>query len=99
MSISQHSEQLLLSEIQVLLAEKRTYYSLLRTGLGIGSIPFTVIIFLVATSQYHGIFNYAWLAGIILFALLIISIEGIKITYDSRKKISRLDKMIKTIKK
>ena len=37
------SEQLLLSEIQVLLAEKRTYYSILRTGLGVIVAPLTVL--------------------------------------------------------
>lgn len=92
-------EQLLLAEIQVLLAEKRTYYAVFRTGLGIMTVPLTVIIFLIATSQYHGIFRHFWLGSFIVAGLILVSLGGIYILFQSHLKIKRIGQLIANIER
>jgi uncharacterized membrane protein YidH (DUF202 family) len=41
------------TEIQLLLAEKRTALSLLRTGIAVFALPLSVLSLLVATSKYY----------------------------------------------
>lgn len=93
------SEQLLLSELQVLLAEKRTYFAILRTGLAVISVPLTVILFLVATTSYHRLFDYAWISIIIVGVLLGISAAGAYISYASGRKIRRINRHIRIAEK
>lgn len=99
MSHHKAPEQLLLAEIQVLLAEKRTYLAVQRTGFGIIALPFTIILFLVATAGYHQIFSFVWLAVIILAALVSISASGLRLFYQARRKIRRIDHMIRSIER
>ena len=90
-------EAILLSEIQVLLAEKRTYFSILRTGFGIITIPYSIIAFLLATAAYNRVFDYPWLGGTVVFGLLILSLSGVYISEKSRRKIFKIDALIRTI--
>src|SRR5437867_8952825 len=66
MSDEQHSKQmsmetdeppkidnLILGEIQVLLAEKRTALASLRTGIAVFALPLSVLSVLIATSRYY----------------------------------------------
>src|SRR5438876_6934567 len=46
---------LIFGEIQVLLAEKRTALSSLRTGIAIFALPLSVLSVLIATSRYYSI--------------------------------------------
>ncbi len=46
-------DNLILGEIQVLLAEKRTSLSTLRTGIAIFALPLSVLSVLIATSRYY----------------------------------------------
>lgn len=91
------SEQLLLSEIQVLLSEKRTYYAILRTGLGIITVPLTVIIFLSATAQYHKLFSYVWIGAVLIICLLAMSLFGVALFFYAQRKLRRLQKLIRII--
>src|SRR6266699_4452274 len=45
----------ILGEIQVLLAEKRTALSSLRTGIAVFALPLSVLSVLIATSRYYNI--------------------------------------------
>ena len=46
-------DNLIFGEIQVLLAEKRTALSALRTGIAIFALPLSVLSVLIATSRYY----------------------------------------------
>ena len=46
-------DNLILGEIQVLLAEKRTALSSLRTGIAIFALPLSVLSVLIATSRFY----------------------------------------------
>ena len=43
------------NDIQVLLAEKRTALSSLRTGIAVFALPFSVLSVLIATSRYYSL--------------------------------------------
>ena len=46
-------DNVIFGEIQVLLAEKRTALSALRTGIAVFALPFSVLSVLIATSRYY----------------------------------------------
>ncbi len=90
-------EQVLLSEIQVLLVEKRTYYAILRTGLGIITVPLTVIVFLVATTEYHKLFAYFWVGFVLIAIMLLMSLSGVTLFFHSRNKLRLIQKLVREI--
>ena len=48
-------DNLIFGEIQVLLAEKRTALSSLRTGIAVFALPLSVLSVLIATSRYYNV--------------------------------------------
>jgi uncharacterized membrane protein YkgB len=46
-------DPIIFGEIELLLAEKRTAFSALRTGIAVFALPITVLSFLVATSRFY----------------------------------------------
>lgn len=54
-------QRLLMSEVQLLLAEKRTAYALLRTGVTVSLVPLSIWTVLVATSKLYNVFDVLWL--------------------------------------
>lgn len=48
-----NDQQLVLGAIQLLLAEKRTSLSLMRTGIAVFALPLAAISALIATSKYY----------------------------------------------
>lgn len=91
-------EQLLLNEVQVLLAEKRTYYALMRSALAIFTLPLTVIVFLIATAGFHGLFTRSWLSVTVLVVLLLVSFFGISMVARANEKIKKINQLINIIK-
>jgi uncharacterized membrane protein YkgB len=59
--ISQESdignESIILNEIQLILAEKRTSLSTMRTGIAVFVLPLSVLSVLIATSKYYNVLN------------------------------------------
>ena len=49
------SEMIIINEVQLLLAEKRTSLAAMRTGIAVFALPLTVISVLIATSKYYNI--------------------------------------------
>jgi len=93
---SEHS--LLINEVMLLLAEKRTSLASLRTGLGIVAAPLSIIGFLVATSRLYDTLNVLhmlaplWAACIVLFAL------GMYMIVRALTRIRRFDGRIEDLK-
>jgi uncharacterized membrane protein YkgB len=46
-------ETIIINEVQLLLAEKRTSLAALRTGIAVFALPLTVLSVLIATSKYY----------------------------------------------
>ena len=51
----QESSELILNEVQLLLAEKRTSLSAIRTGIAVFALPLSVLSVLIATSRFYEI--------------------------------------------
>src|SRR3989344_4700208 len=94
-----HPEQLLLQKIQVILAEKRTYFSIVRAGLAVITFPPTIIVFIVATREYHHVLNYFWISIVLASALVSVSLSGFFITVQSFKKIKKLNDLTRRIER
>lgn len=91
-------EQILLQEIQVLLAEKRTYFALFRLGIAIATLPLTIIAFLIATREYHQVFAEPLFAFVIIGSLSALSLVGISICLRTQRKIKGINGIIDIIK-
>ena len=98
-NIHKPSERVLLDEIELLLAEKRTYYSVLRTGFAIITVPLTVIIFLLATKDYHKLFTHKWSSILVFVTFIIFVFIGIITCIIGSNKIKKVDKAILNIEK
>lgn len=91
--------QLQLQETQVLLAEERTYYSLFRLGLGLVTLPLTIIAFLIATAKYHHVFDEAHVALTLLVSLAVLAFGGLAICVRTQRKIARISHLLQRMKR
>jgi uncharacterized membrane protein YidH (DUF202 family) len=48
-------DSIAINEVQVILAEKRTSLSVMRTGIAVLALPLSVMSFLIATSKYYSV--------------------------------------------
>lgn len=93
---SQHS--LVINQVQLLLAEKRTSLASLRTGLGVVAIPMSIAGFLIATSRLYETIDVLhllaplWAACVVLFAL------GMYIIVRALLRVRRFDGRIEDLK-
>ena len=88
-----------MSEIQLLLAEKRTSLSTLRTGITVFVLPLTVLTILVSTSSYYNVFEVPYfiipLIGICIFLIVL----AIYLIMRAIKNIRKFDNQITEITK
>lgn len=65
--------KLVINEVQLLLAEKRTAFALLRTGVSVALVPLSLISLLIATSRLWNVWDVYWLLiplGLVLLTLV-----------------------------
>ncbi|MHA1907577.1 MAG: hypothetical protein ACW98Y_09810 [Candidatus Thorarchaeota archaeon] len=81
-----------LSVIRTVEAEKRTYLAQLRTGIGILTIPMSLLTILIATSEYYMIDQVlSFIVGLV-FGILVLSTVGTYLVADSLRKLRSADK-------
>ncbi len=91
-------EGLIINEVQLLLAEKRTSLAAMRTGIAVFALPLSVLSVLIATSKYWKLDDVAHLA-IPVFAICAGLVTlGIYLTHRAVVKIRRYDDLIHEIK-
>ena len=79
-------EMLILQEMQLLLAEKRTALSLLRTGIAIFAFPLSVLSVLIATSKTYRIGDVLhWLIPLLLLNLALVALAVYLIVHAFRR--------------
>lgn len=87
-----------INEVQLLLAEKRTSLAVMRTGIAVLALPLSVFSLLVATSKYYDVLDVLHflipLAGLCV-ALLVF---GTYLIVASARKIRRTDSLIHRFK-
>jgi len=92
-------ESMLINEISLVLAEKRTSLSVMRTGLAIMALPLSVLSVLVVISKYYDPMKVMYFLGPLLFLCGILTILGAYMIIRSLKRISQLDRVIIALKK
>jgi uncharacterized membrane protein YidH (DUF202 family) len=88
---------LILGEIQVLLAEKRTALSSLRTGIAIFALPLSVLSVLIATSRYYSFEKVMPLLVPLLVLNLGLVVLGSWLIYHSIHRLHRYDRLIREL--
>lgn len=92
------SVSLIINEIQLILAEKRTSLSILRTGIAVFALPLSVLSFLIATSKYYDVIQViGWLIPLILINMALL-VLGSYLIIRAIIRIHRYDQLIKDIK-
>jgi len=85
-------------EIQLLLAEKRTALSSMRTGIAVFALPLSVLSVLVATSKYYQVFRVLHFLLPLLALCLALIVLGSFLVIQSVGRIRHHDKLIQELK-
>jgi uncharacterized membrane protein YidH (DUF202 family) len=97
-SSAKREESVAVSRIQLVLAEKRTSLAVMRTGIGVFTLPLSVVTVLVATSRYYDFLE----ASHFLIPLLILCaglvVLAIYLVHRSVLRIWKQDALIRKIK-
>jgi uncharacterized coiled-coil protein SlyX len=91
-------ESMLINEISLILAEKRTALSVLRTGLAVLVLPISVVSVLVAVSRHYDPAKVAYLLAPLLALSLVLAVLGLFLVFRSFKKAIFLDKLNQILK-
>ena len=86
------------NEIQLILAEKRTAFSSLRTGIAIFALPLSVLSVLVATSRFYDLTKVMGLFLALMVLNLALVTLGVYLIYQSLKRLRHFDSLIRKIK-
>jgi uncharacterized membrane protein YidH (DUF202 family) len=89
----------LFTEIQLILAEKRTALAGLRTGIAVFALPLSVISMLVATSKLYNPFQVLHLLIVLMVLNVGLICLGIYLVMHSLARIHHLDGLIREIKR
>ncbi len=93
------SESLILSEVQLILAEKRTSLSALRTGIAIFAFPLSVLSVLIATSRlYDATAVLHWLVPLLIINGGLVGL-GIYLIATAMRRIRRYNHLIDEFKR
>ncbi len=94
-----HVDDFVFNEIQLILAEKRTTLSSMRTGIAVLALPLSVLSLLIATSRHYNIFNVmSLLIPLLLLSAGLVAL-GAYLIIHSILRLRRLDRLIQVIKK
>lgn len=91
-------ETMLINEITLELAEKRTSLSVMRTGLAVIALPLSVLSVLIVISRYYDPANVMYLLGPLLGLCTGLSILGIYLILTSLRRIQALNRVIAVLK-
>jgi uncharacterized membrane protein YidH (DUF202 family) len=90
---------IIINEVQLILAEKRTSLASLRTGIAVFAIPLSVMGVLVATSRYYTVLDVLHLFIPVMAFNLLLLIPGCYLVARAIIKLRREDRMIRGIKR
>lgn len=92
------TDTLIINEVQLILAEKRTSLAAMRTGIAVFALPLSVLGLLIATSRYYDVLHVLPLIipmGIMLLALIAL---GSYLIIRTLRNIHRYDRLIQQLK-
>lgn len=97
--VDNSKDSILIGEIQLILAEKRTSFALMRTGIAVLAIPLSIISFLIITSRYYDVQRVLYLLIPLAILSFVFLLFGSYLILKSIIQIRHYDEMIKKIKK
>ena len=92
-------DSLILNEVQLLLSEKRTAMSAMRTGIAVFALPLSVLSVLIATSRFYDALNVLHLLvplGVMTLALVVL---GVYLILHALRRIRHYDQLIAEFKR
>ena len=92
-------EAMLINEVTLVLAEKRTSLSVMRTGIAILALPVSVLSVLVVISRYYDPLRVMYLLGPLLGVCLVLTVLGSYMIGKSLKRIAQLNRVVVTLKR
>lgn len=90
--------RLVMSEVQLLLAEKRTAFALLRTGVTVSLVPLSITTVLVATSGLWNPFEVMWLLAPILVLAGALFLLGVYLIMHAWGHVRYVDRVMHGLK-
>lgn len=95
---STETDSIIIGEVQLLLAEKRTSLSVLRTGISVLILPLSVLSVLIATEKYYNVFNVLHFILPLLLINIALVILGAYLIIRSVNRMRHFDQLIHQIK-
>lgn len=93
------SPSVIINEIQLVLAEKRTSLAALRTGIAVFALPLSVLSVLIATSKYYDVLTVMPFIVPLLIICTALILLGSYLIIRSTTRLHRYDKLILDIKR
>ena len=93
------NSSILIGEVQLILAEKRTSLSTMRLGIAVLALPLTVLSFLIVTSKHYNLLHVMYLMIPLTLLVLVLAIFGFYLVIKSIRHMHHYDKIIHKIKK
>jgi hypothetical protein len=91
-------DSLLINEVQLILAEKRTSLGVMRTGIAVLALPLSVMSVLIATSKYYNVVNVLHFIVPVGSLSVALTIFGSYLIIRSMARIRHYDRLIHAIK-
>lgn len=92
-------QKLLMSEVQLLLAEKRTSYALLRTGVTVSLIPVSIWTLLISTSKMYDVFEVLWLLAPVMVIASVLFLLGAGLIVRALLELRHIDRTMDGLKR
>ena len=92
-------ETIIIGEVQLLLAEKRTSLAAMRTGIAVFVLPLTVMSVLIATSKYYDVVHVMNLLVPLLIICAVLVLLGAYLIIRSIMRLHHQDRHIAEIKR
>lgn len=89
----------ILSEVQVLLSEKRTSLAVMRTGIAVFVLPLSVVSTLIATSKLYDVVDVIHLLVPLLIICGGLVVLAVFLIVKSLRRLRRFDRMIQDLKR
>ncbi len=97
-STEKESDSIIIGEVQLLLAEKRTSLASMRTGIAVFAIPLSVLSILIATSRYYDVLHVLhWLIPLLAISGAMV-ILGSYLIIRSIIRLHHHDRLIQSLK-
>ena len=92
-------QALVLEVVQLLLSEKRTALSMLRTGIAVFALPLSVLSVLIATSRFYDVLQVMHLLVPLLLLNVALTALAVYLIVHSIRRIHRYDRLILELKR